>query len=117
MAGAASYCRPLCKGVAAFQFSLNYAGPNAALIHAARDSDTTVESYFESTWWRLGVMTLGWHQRALNQKSMTNTSRAAESLVRVTPRTMRAIRFLLELDKYVTGQAIVVDGSLALRRD
>jgi len=105
------------QGVAPFASSLNYAAPKAALVHAAR------------------ILAQQWSKVAVNVVAPGATvAGMAESSVRSgkydrhiasgaiarfgRPEDIaRAVRFFLEPDQYVTGQVLVVDGGLTIRRD
>jgi NAD(P)-dependent dehydrogenase (short-subunit alcohol dehydrogenase family) len=102
---------------AAFPGSLNYAGPKAALAHASK------------------ILAQQWHRVRVNvvAPGATLTGMAAASIQSgkydrhvasgAIPRfgrpedIARAVRFFLEPDNYTTGQTLVVDGGLTLRRD
>jgi NAD(P)-dependent dehydrogenase (short-subunit alcohol dehydrogenase family) len=105
------------QAVAPLASSLAYAGPKAALVHAAR------------------VLALQWNKVSVNVVAPGATAAGmAESSVRAgkydrhisngaisrfgRPEDIaRAVRFFLEPGQYATGQVLVVDGGLTIRRD
>jgi len=105
------------QAVAAFPSSLNYAAPKAALVHAGR------------------ILALEWNRVRVNVVAPGATSSgmasasiqsgkydrhiASGAIARFgRPEDVaRAVRFFLEPDNYITGQVLVVDGGLTLRRD
>jgi NAD(P)-dependent dehydrogenase (short-subunit alcohol dehydrogenase family) len=105
------------QAIAAFPSSLNYAAPKAALVHAAR--------ILGQRWTRVRVNVVapgatvtgmaeasvqsGKYDRYIESGAIARFGRPED--------IARAVRFLLEPDSYVTGQALVVDGGLTLRRD
>jgi NAD(P)-dependent dehydrogenase (short-subunit alcohol dehydrogenase family) len=104
------------QAVSAFPDSLNYAGPKAALVHAAR--------VLAQGWKRVRVNVVapgatmagmaarsiqsGKYDRYLEQGTVARFGRPED--------VARAVRFLLEPDNYITGQTLLVDGGLTLRR-
>ena len=108
------------QGVHPFEGSLAYAGPKAALVHAARilakefggEQDIRVNVVAP------GVTTAGMarasidagkYDRYLERSVMPRFGRPED--------VAKVIRLLLEPDSYITGQVITVDGGLTLRRD
>jgi 3-oxoacyl-[acyl-carrier protein] reductase len=105
------------QALGVFPGSLNYAAPKAALAHAAQ--------ILAQHWCRVRVNVVA--------PGATNAGMAAASIQsgkydrHVTSGAIarfgrpedvaRAVRFFLEPDSYVTGQSLVVDGGLTLRRD
>lgn len=105
------------QAIAAFPSSLNYAAPKAALVHAAR--------ILGQRWTRVRVNVVapgatvtgmaeasvqsGKYDRYIESGAIARFGRPED--------IARAVRFLLEPDSYVTGQALVIDGGLTLRRD
>jgi 3-oxoacyl-[acyl-carrier protein] reductase len=105
------------QAIAAFPSSLNYAAPKAALVHAAR------------------ILAQQWNSVRVNviAPGATITGMAAASVqsgkydryidAGAIPRfgrpedIARAVRFFLEPDNYITGQTLLVDGGLTLRRN
>lgn len=104
------------QAVAAFPSSLNYAGAKAALLHAAR--------ILAQQWKRVRVNVVapgatiagmaatsvqsGKYDRYVDDGTIARFGRAED--------VARAVRFFLEPDNYVTGQTLLVDGGLTLRR-
>lgn len=105
------------QAVAPFLSSLNYGAPKAALIHAAR--------ILAQQWSRVRVNVVAPGATAAGMASESIRSgkydryieNGAISRFGRPEDVARAVRFLLEPDNYVTGQTIVVDGGLTLRRD
>jgi NAD(P)-dependent dehydrogenase (short-subunit alcohol dehydrogenase family) len=105
------------QAVAPFSSSLNYAAPKAALVHAAR--------ILAQQWNRVRVNLVapgatisgmasasvqsGKYDKYLENGAISRFGRPED--------VARAVRFLLEPDNYITGQTILVDGGLTLRRD
>lgn len=102
---------------AAFPSSLNYAAPKAALAHAAL--------ILAQQWNRVRVnvvapgATLAGMAAASVQSGKYDRHVASGAIPRFgRPEDVaRAVRFFLEPDNYITGQTLVVDGGLTLRRD
>jgi len=102
---------------AAFPSSLNYAAPKAALAQAAK--------ILAQQWNRVRVNVVapgatisgmaaasvqsGKYDRFVESAAIERFGRAED--------VARAVRFFLEPDNYITGQTLVVDGGLTLRRD
>jgi NAD(P)-dependent dehydrogenase (short-subunit alcohol dehydrogenase family) len=105
------------QALAVFPSSLNYAAPKAALVHAAQ--------ILAQHWNRVRVnvvapgATLAGMAAASIQSGKYDRHIAGGAIVRFgRPEDVaRAVRFFLEPDNYITGQALVVDGGLTLRRD
>lgn len=108
------------QGLAPFESSLNYAGPKAALVHAAR--------VLAKEWGGPGGIRVNAVAPGVNEAGMALASiRAGKYDVYVEsgiiPRfgspldVARAVRLFLEPDNYITGQVLAVDGGLTLRRD
>ncbi len=108
------------QAVAPFEGSVNYAGPKAALVQAAR---VLAKQWGGPAGIRVNVLAPG-----VTMAGMAETSIRAgkyDSFVKHgaiarfgRPEDVaRAVRFLLEPDNYITGQTILVDGGLTLRRD
>jgi NAD(P)-dependent dehydrogenase (short-subunit alcohol dehydrogenase family) len=101
----------------AFPGSLNYAAPKAALAHAAK--------ILAQQWNRVRVnvvapgATLAGMAAASIQSGKYDRHVASGTIPRFgRPEDIaRAVRFFLEPDNYTTGQTLVVDGGLTLRRD
>lgn len=108
------------QGVALFEGSLAYAAPKAALVHAAR---LLAKEYGGPSEVRVNVVApgvtaagmaeasirAGKYDRFVHGGAVHRFGRAED--------VVRAIRFFLEPDGYVTGQVLTVDGGLTLRRD
>jgi NAD(P)-dependent dehydrogenase (short-subunit alcohol dehydrogenase family) len=102
---------------AAFPGSLNYGAPKAALAHAAK--------ILAQQWNHVRVNVVapgatisgmaaasvqsGKYDRYVEDGTIRRFGRAED--------VARAVRFFLEPDNYITGQTLVVDGGLSLRRD
>ena len=105
------------QAMGVFPSSLNYAAPKAALIHAAR--------ILAQHWTRVRVnvvapgATMAGMAAASIQSGKYDRFVASHAIERFgRPEDVaRAVRFFLEPDNYVTGQALLVDGGLTLRRD
>ena len=105
------------QAVAPFDSSMNYAAPKAALLHATR--------ILAKQWRHVRVNCVA---PGATQAGMAETSIASgkyDSYVSggAIPRfgkpedVARAVRFFLEPHGYATGQVLLVDGGLTLRRD
>jgi NAD(P)-dependent dehydrogenase (short-subunit alcohol dehydrogenase family) len=102
---------------APFSSSLNYGAPKAALVHAAR--------ILAKDWSRVRVNVVAPGATVVGMAAASvgagkyDTYRARGVISRFgRPEDIgRAVRFLLEPDNYVTGQVLVVDGGLTIRRD
>jgi NAD(P)-dependent dehydrogenase (short-subunit alcohol dehydrogenase family) len=105
------------QAVAAFESSLNYAAPKAALAHAAR--------ILAKQWRRVrvNVVAPGATVAGMAEASVRSGKYDVYLSGGAIPRFGRpediahAVRFFLEPDNYTTGQVLVVDGGLTLRRD
>ena len=105
------------QALAAFPSSLNYAAPKAAMVHAAK--------ILAQQWNRVRVnvvapgATISGMATANVQSGKYDQHIASGAIARFgRPEDVaRAVRFFLEPDNYITGQALVVDGGLTLRRD
>lgn len=105
------------QALAPFALSVNYAAPKAALIHAAR----ILAKQFSSV--RVNVVAPGATVAGMAEASVTSGKYDTYISGGAIPRfghpedIARAVRFFLEPDGYATGQAILADGGLTLRRD
>jgi pteridine reductase len=105
------------QAVAPFTSSLNYAAPKAALVHAAR---ILAKQYRRV---RVNVAATGATVAGIAETSMRsgkyNTYVSSGAIPRFgrAEDVARAVRFFLEPQGYMTGQVLVVDGGLTLRRD
>lgn len=105
------------QALAAFPSSLNYAAPKAALVHAA--------SVLALQWNRVrvnvvapGATIAGMAAASVQSgKYDRHISSGAISRFGHPEDVARAVRFFLEPDNYITGQTLLVDGGLTLRRD
>jgi len=105
------------QAFAVFPGSLNYASPKAALVHAAR--------ILAQQWNRVRVnivapgATVAGMAAASIQSGKYDRFIASGAVSRFgRPEDVaRAVRFFLEPDNYITGQTLVADGGLTLRRD
>jgi len=107
------------QGVEPFPGSLAYSGPKAALVHGAR---ILAQEYGGSSGVRVNVIAPG-----VTDTGMALTSIQSGKYDRfvddgVIPRfgypedVARAVAFFMAPDNYVTGQVLLVDGGLTLRR-
>lgn len=105
------------QAVAAFPSSLNYAAPKAALVHAAR----ILAQQWNSV--RVNVIAPGATIAGMAAASIQSGKYDRYIDSGAIPRfgrpedVARAVRFFLEPDNYITGQTLLVDGGLTLRRD
>ena len=104
------------QAVAAFESSLNYAAPKAALVHAGR----ILARQWKNV--RVNVVAPGATVVGMAEASVSAGKYDAHISGETIPRfgrpedVARAVRFFLEPDNYITGQVLVVDGGLTLRR-
>ncbi len=108
------------QAVAAFESSLNYAGPKTALVQAAR---VLAKQWGGKANIRVNVVAPGVNAAGMAAESIQAGKYDAYVRNDAIPRfgrpedVARVIRLLLEPDNYLTGQVITVDGGLTLRRD
>lgn len=108
------------QGVAPFSGSLAYAGPKAALIHAAR---ILAKEYGGARDIRVNVVAPGATTAGMARASIESGKYDPFVEHGIIPRfgrpedVARAVRLLLEPDSYITGQVLTVDGGLTLRRE
>jgi 3-oxoacyl-[acyl-carrier protein] reductase len=108
------------QGVHPFEGSLAYAGPKAALLHAAR---ILAKEYGGAQDIRVNVVAPGATVAGMAKASIDSGKYDPYVERGVIPRfgrpedVARVVRLLLEPDSYLTGQVITVDGGLTLRRD
>jgi NAD(P)-dependent dehydrogenase (short-subunit alcohol dehydrogenase family) len=108
------------QAVECFPSSLNYAGPKAALIHAAR---ILAKDWGGPEGIRVNVVAPGVNRAGMALASIESGKYDHFVDRGIIPRFGRAedvarvVRLLVEPDNYVTGQVITVDGGLTLRKD
>jgi NAD(P)-dependent dehydrogenase (short-subunit alcohol dehydrogenase family) len=108
------------QAVAVFESSINYAGPKAALIHAAR---IMAKQWGGPGGLRVNVVAPGVNRAGMAVKSIESGKYDFYIDQKIIPRfgrpedVARVVRLLMEPDNYITGQVITVDGGLTLRRD
>jgi NAD(P)-dependent dehydrogenase (short-subunit alcohol dehydrogenase family) len=105
------------QALAVFPSSLNYAAPKAALVHAARIL-ALQWNHVRVNLVAPGATTVGMATASVQSgKYDRYVSSGAVSRFGRPEDIARAVRFFLEPDNYISGQAITVDGGLTLRRD
>lgn len=108
------------QAVAAFDSSVSYAGPKAALNHAIR---ILAKQWGGPNGIRVNGVALGVNEAGMALESISKgkydyfVNAAIISRFGRPEDTARVVRLLLEPDNYVTGEVITVDGGLTLRRD
>lgn len=108
------------QGVHAFEGSLAYAAPKAALVHAAR---ILAKEYGGPTDIRVNVVAPGATTAGMARASIESgkydpyVERGVVHRFGRPEDVAKVVRLLLEPDSYITGQVILVDGGLTLRRD
>ena len=107
------------QGVTPFPGSLAYSGPKSALVHAAR---ILAQEYGGSHNIRVNVVAPGVTESGMALASITSGKYDPFIDDGVIPRfgypedIARSVGFLMSPDNYITGQTLVVDGGLTLRR-
>jgi L-rhamnose 1-dehydrogenase len=108
------------QGVRPFEGSLAYAGPKAALVHAAL---ILAKEYGGAADIRVNVVAPGATTAGMARASIEAGKYDRYVEAGAIPRfgrpedVARVVRLLLEPDSYLTGQVVTVDGGLTLRRD
>jgi len=108
------------QAVAAFESSINYAGPKTALIGAAR---IMAKQWGGPGGVRVNVVAPGVNRAGMALKSIESGKYDFYVEQKIIPRfgrpedVARVVRLLLEPDNYITGQVMTIDGGLTLRRD
>lgn len=108
------------QAVAAFESSINYAGPKTALIGAAR---IMAKQWGGPDGIRVNVIAPGVNRAGMALKSIESGKYDFYIDQKIISRfgrpedVARVVRLLVEPDNYITGQVITVDGGLTLRRD
>ena len=107
------------QGVTPFPGSLAYSGPKSALVHAAR---ILAQEYGGSHNIRVNVVAPGVTESGMALASIASGKYDPFVDDGVIPRfgypedIARSVGFLMSPDNYITGQTLVVDGGLTLRR-
>jgi NAD(P)-dependent dehydrogenase (short-subunit alcohol dehydrogenase family) len=108
------------QAVAAFESSINYAGPKTALIGAAR---IMAKQWGGPGGVRVNVVAPGVNRAGMALKSIESGKYDFYIDQKIIARfgrpedVARVVRLLVEPDNYITGQVITADGGLTLRRD
>src|ERR1700691_5383198 len=104
------------QALSVFPSSLNYAAPKAALVHAAKIL-AQQWSHVRVNAVAPGATHAGMAAASIQSgKYDTHIDSGAIERFGYPEDVARAVRFFLEPDNYITGQVIVVDGGLSLRR-
>ncbi len=105
------------QAMALFSGSTAYAAPKAALLHAARILAKECRGPANV---RVNVISPGVMQAGMAETSIASGKYNRFLEEEIVPRfgraedVARAVRFLLEPDNYITGQALTIDGGLTL---
>ncbi len=108
------------QAVDLFPSSINYAGPKAALIHAAR---ILAKQWGGPGGVRVNVVAPGVNRAGMALASIQSGKYDPFVERGIIPRfgraedVAKAVRLLVEPDNYITGQVLTIDGGLTLRKD
>lgn len=108
------------QGVYPFENSLYYGTPKAALIHGAK---ILAKDFGDDPQIRINVIAPGVNQAGMAEESIRKGKYDYLLKHKIIPRfgsassVAKAVLFLLDPELYMTGQVMLYDGGLTLRRD